>query len=167
MKSMQQKLEMTANIAIVLVAVLLGAVIVNKFVLAKPRGLPKEIPVGSKVGLDDIAWAEHEKNILLILQKGCHFCTESAPFYQKLTQATTNRKDIKVIAVLPQKQDEGKAYLTENGVIIDDVRQASLDSMGLAGTPTLIIADQNGKVTHSWVGKLQATEEDKVLALLQ
>lgn len=167
MSSIKQKIEAAANVAIVLVAILLGGVLVNKHFFSKATGLAKEIPAGSSVALDDVAWAEHNRNVVLVLQKGCRFCTESAPFYQKLAQATANRKDIKVVAVLPQNQAEGQAYLKENGISIADVRQASLDSMGIAGTPTIIIADRNGKVTNSWIGKLQTEEETKVLALLQ
>jgi hypothetical protein len=103
---------------------------------------------------------------LLALQKGCHFCSESAAFYQRLVRETAGRGNIHLIAVLPQTPDEGRKYLDELGVAIAEVKQAQLDSISVRGTPTLILVDNQGLVTTSWVGKLNADGEADVLRRL-
>jgi hypothetical protein len=35
-----------------------------------------------------------------------------------------------------------------------EVVQSRLDSIGVSGTPTLLLVDSNGKVQQAWVGKL-------------
>ena len=44
-------------------------------------------------------------------------------------------------------------------VSVDDIRQAPPDAVKAVATPTLIIVDQTGSVTESWVGKLPAEKE--------
>jgi hypothetical protein len=106
------------------------------------------------------------KTLLLVLQRGCHFCTESGPFYQKLTREVAQRAgEVKMVAVLPQEPDEGRRYLSTLGVAEVEVRQASLKNLNVGGTPTLIMVS-NGKVSDVWVGKLDAAEEAQVLGKL-
>ena len=93
----------------------------------------------------------------------CRFCTESAEFYKKLAQERAKHDDVRIIAVLPQDVSAGQAYLNKLGVSVDEVRQSPLDSVGVKGTPTLILFDDKGVVTASWVGKLPPDKENEVL----
>jgi hypothetical protein len=97
------------------------------------------------------------------LQAGCHFCSESAPFYQRLARETAQKSGVHLVAVLPQDVAEGSKYLNSLGVPIEDVRQAQLDALGVSGTPTLILIDGKGVVMKSWVGKLSGDREAEVL----
>jgi len=45
---------------------------------------------------------------------------------------------------------------------ISDVRQAALSSLGARGTPTLILVNNNGIITDSWVGMLSPEKEAEV-----
>ena len=74
---------------------------------------------------------------------------------------------MRLMAVLPQPVDEGRRYLNNLGVSINDVVQASLGSVGVSGTPTLILIDNNGVVTGSWVGKLSEGEAANVIAQIR
>jgi hypothetical protein len=65
--------------------------------------------------------------------------------------------------VLPQSPDEGRDYLSKHGVIVDEVKQTRLDSIGVPGTPTLIMADKEGKVSDIWFGRLPPEREREVL----
>lgn len=113
-----------------------------------------------------VDWSNNNQTLLLVLQKGCHFCTESAAFYQRLVRETAGHGSIHLIAVLPQAPDESKKYLDDLGVAIDEVKQAKLDSIGVQGTPTLILVNDKGVVMTSWVGKLSADGEAEVLRRL-
>jgi len=168
-KTITQRLEVLTNLAIVFAAVLLSVVLIKNYLLPYyskdgPRDL--RVPAGAKVSLPGVDWSNNNQTLLLVLQKGCHFCTESAPFYQRLVRETAGRENIHLIAVLPQTFDESKKYLDDLGVAIEEVKQAQLDSIGVYGTPTLILVNNQGVVITSWVGKLSADGEAEVLRRL-
>jgi len=101
---------------------------------------------------------------VLALSTQCHFCTESAPFFQRIQKAKA--KDLKLLAVLPQPITESHKYLEGEGVTVDDVKQAQLDSIGVSGTPTLLLVESKGAVAQVWQGKLHPEQEDGVVAVL-
>lgn len=167
-----KKTELLANIAIIVVALLLGGVLIKRYLLTSDdavgdRNGVSRIAAGTKVSLPEIDWAKSDRTLLLVLSKGCHFCSESAPFYQRLVRDTSGRGDVRLVAVLPQDVNEGRKYLNELAVPINEVRQSTLESLGVGGTPTLILVDNKGAVTDSWVGKLPPDKESEVLSHLQ
>src|SRR5689334_3424265 len=110
-----KRIEAAANGAIIVVALLFGFVLVKKFLLN--RAVPDQavssdsIKPGTKLSLPKMDWSQSDRHVVLVLQTGCHFCTESAPFYRRLIQALDKRKDIELIAALPQSVSESKQYL--------------------------------------------------------
>ena len=124
MSAIYKRIELVANVAIIAVAIMLGAVLVQKFLHARnTRSPPTPAPaIGNKVTIDGIDWAQDRKTVVLALQKGCRFCTESASFYQRLIQAAT-AKGVKVVAVLPQPAAEGRDFLNSLAVPIADIKQ--------------------------------------------
>ena len=74
---------------------------------------------------------------------------------------------MKLVAVLPQTPDEGRKYLDGEGVQVDDVKQATLSTIGVVGTPTLLLVDERGKVSEVWRGKIQPDDEEKVIGALR
>ena len=172
MRTLLKRIELLANVAIIIVAVLLVVVLVKQLVLNKnnqpvrPASVTRELARGDKVSLSEVEWAKNSHTLLLVLQKGCHFCTESAPFYQELIKQTSARRDIKLVAVLPQPVLEGKEYLKEIGVDIADVRQVSPNQINVGGTPTLVLVNNEGVATDVWAGKLTPDTESQVLRKL-
>jgi thiol-disulfide isomerase/thioredoxin len=167
---MGKKVEMLTNIIIITVALLVGAALIKQRLLAGASGKDssaiKEISTGSKISLPGMDWERNGKTLLLAIAPGCHFCSESAPFYRQLARETADGKT-KLIAVFPTPDSEGKNYLKELGVDISDVRQVPLDAIGITGTPTLILVNKAGVVTMTWVGQLQPEAEAEVLSHLQ
>ena len=178
-----KKIELLANIAIVVVALLFVAAFVKNYVLSKPTGdtnpivARKEskgppatdtlITPGSKLSvsnLSDLKLASSRRTLILALSNTCHFCTESAPFYKRLAQ---NRRSTRLVAVLPQSVKESQAYLTKLGFSVDEVTQLNLAEIGVLGTPTVVLVDNQGVIQHSWVGKLSPDKERAVLNALQ
>ena len=166
-----KRIEVAANTAIIIVALLLGVVLAKRFILnrAAPEQALSFAPIkpGTKISLPKTDWSQSERHLVLVLQTGCHFCTESAPFYRRLIQALGKRKDIELIAALPQKVSESKQYLDGLGVAIAEVRQADPSSVGASGTPTLLLVDGTGTVTDVWLGKLPPAKEQEVFSRLQ
>ena len=58
---------------------------------------------------------------------------------------------------------EPERYLSGEGLQCDDVRQAPIGKTGAAGTPTLLLVDQDGIVKRTWVGKLTSDKEREAL----
>lgn len=173
---MIKKLEVLANVAVVITSVVLCSVLVKKYFFSQAkREAPVEaskssapsasrgpsIQAGTKLSLPGIDWSKSGHTLLLALSTTCHFCSESAPFYQKLQQQKPS--DVRIVAVLPQPVEESRNYLTKLGVSVNDVVQSSLGSVGVSGTPTLLLVDNNGSITGSWIGKLSESEAVRVV----
>jgi thiol-disulfide isomerase/thioredoxin len=174
-----RKLEILANICVVITSVVLCSVLIKKYVLSstKPE-TPVEavqskppasnasrrpsIQAGTKITLPGIDWSKSARTVVLALSTTCHFCSESAPFYQKLQQQKPN--SVRLVAVLPEPVEDGRNYLNKLGVSVSDIVQSSLASVGVSGTPTLLLIDNQGSITDSWVGKLSDSEAAKVIA---
>jgi len=169
MNNLYKRLELLANIAIILVAISLMAVLAKRYIFTSGNQTSEQIQsnVGTKVSQLDIDWSKSDKNLLLVLSNTCHFCTESAPFYQRLVQERTQRDTFRLAAVLPQPVNEGRSYLNGLGVNIDEVKQLSPSAIRIRGTPTLLLVNSAGVVTDEWLGKLPPQKENEVLNRLR
>jgi thioredoxin-related protein len=167
MSTIDRKIELTANILIIVVAILVVGFLAQRyFYPTSPTPPPPKSPaIGDRVLLADFDWSKSNKNVLLVLQKGCRFCAESAEFYKRLIQQARD-KNVNVVAVLPQSRDEAEKYLNDLSLSGIQVRQSPLGALNVGGTPTIIIADDRGKITDLWLGKLSPAKETEVLAKL-
>ena len=156
---MIKKLEVLANIAVVITSVVLSSVFVKKYFFSSTKqeasveavqskspasGASRRpsIQAGTKVSLPGIDWSKTDHTLLLALSTTCHFCTESAPFYQQLQRE--KKDDMHLVALLPQPLQESRTYLDKLGIKVDDVAQSPLNSVGVSGTPTLLLIDNQG-----------------------
>jgi len=164
--NLQKKIEMIANVAIIVVACALAMTLVKNYLLAKPteqviKRQPENRPaVEPTVSSLDIDWKQSKLTLVLALSTECHFCTESAPFYRQLIK---ERDGVRTVAVLPQEISESKKYLEHLGIKVNEVRQVSLSSIGIEGTPTLLLVDKGAAIKNTWRGKLSRLQESLVL----
>ena len=166
MNKINQRINIAVNIAIVLVVVLIGIVAARNY-LPSLRHRNYHVAAGSNVSLAGVDWRKNEQTLLLVLDTKCAYCKASAPFYRELARAAAQNRGVQLVAVLPQDIQESKQYLSDLNVPIDDVRQSSFDLLGVQGTPTLILVNQNGKVEQSWPGKLPPDGETEVLKRIE
>jgi hypothetical protein len=168
MDKLTKKLELFSNIAIIIVASMLATVLVKSYLFRFPSlGISAKENVnqpvnGTKLPLADIDWKQSNQTLLLAISSTCHFCTDSAPFYRRVVQ-TMGGTGTRIVAVLPQSIQEGKEYLKRLGVSVDEIRQVNLNSIGVQGTPTLLLVDNSGVVKNSWFGKLPVDQEESVI----
>lgn len=169
----QKRIEIVANVAIILVATLIAVTLVRGYMLSgavsadksDQRG-PSGPQVGTKVALPSTDWAKNKRTILLVLSERCRYCTESADFYQKLLTENERKGDARVIALLPQDVATGQSYLKKLGVPVDEVQEVPPSAVGASATPTVMIVDGEGLITDYWVGKLPPEKEAEVMARL-
>ena len=167
MNKMYNRTNLALNLAIGLVVILIGVVFTKNY-LRPARSVPAHQDFrGTKVNLSGIDWAHNEQTLLLVLDEKCRFCNESAPFYQRLTQAITKNTRARLVAGLPQDIAASRQYLLSLKVPIEEVRQSSLDAIRVEGTPTLILVNEKGEVMEAWAGKLSPEEETEVLKRIE
>lgn len=165
MSKLSQKTEFAANISIIVVAVLLIGVFVQKYFFSATAVNQKaqaQPVVGSKLNVSDVNFSIQPKTLVLALQAGCRFCNESAPFYKRIIENSQN-KNVNLIAIFPTNIEESKRYLNELGLNSLEVKRSPLDNIQVSGTPTLILTNEEGEITDYWVGKLPPDKETEVI----
>ncbi len=89
---------------------------------------------------------------MLALSTHCHFCTESAPFFRVL-RGRADTKKLRLVAAFPETLEESRAYIANAGYSVDEIRQISLETVGVAGTPTILLLANDGLVSNIWRGE--------------
>src|SRR2546423_14770815 len=136
METAARNLEVTANIAIIAVALVVIVFFAANYGTFRKTDQRPKISTGTKFALGQTDW--QKRNVVLALSTTCHFCTESAGFYRELVQECQKRH-IRTIAVLPQSVPEAQSYLNNERVSVDEVRQGSFSDLQISGTPTLML----------------------------
>jgi thiol-disulfide isomerase/thioredoxin len=108
--------------------------------------------VGSTVKLPGVDFTRKDKTLVIAISSTCHFCQESQPFYRQLANMQGNKANL--VAVLPMPQRDAEDYVHSAISSSFRVVSASLDTMGVSSTPTLLLVDSQGRVERAWVGKL-------------
>lgn len=156
------------NIAILLVALALSALLVKKFFFQPAAQNPDyRIAANAVLNVNGINWADSDRTVLLALGRDCKYCSDSAAFYRRLAAGIASQTSMRLIAVFSQKELEAEAYLKQLEIPIRELRYVSLSSLGIKSVPTLAILDRSGVVTDLWVGKLSPLEEKAVLSKLK
>src|SRR5262249_34264823 len=106
----EEKIEIASHIAIIIVAILIGIVLVKNYLLpdSKPKSNASNKTaiasntgevgiVGKVISLPDTNWEKNGQTLVLALSTGCHFCTESAPFYKELVQKRAKQGNIRLV----------------------------------------------------------------------
>ena len=112
---MKSKIEAVANVIVIVFAVVVGSLFLkDRLSTAAPES--NEIKAGDKLAnLDGWDWGAHEQTLVLGLRKGCHFCEDSAPFYQRLTTQQQGGSTSAILAVFPDTADAVKEVVQSEG----------------------------------------------------
>lgn len=113
------------------------------------------------VGLD---FGVAERTAIVFVQQECPACIESLPFYQRLTDRDTD--SVQIVFAAPRHNTNIESYLLSHDIIPDRVVLVGPGQLPAAATPTLMLVDPAGSVTHSWVGWLSDEVEREVLDAL-
>lgn len=160
---MKARLEAIGNITVIVVALAVGYVVLGRY--AAVYRAPRSVSVGDQLGtIPNVNWTRHRHTLVLALNTGCHFCEQSAPFYQKLADAQPQASDgLEIVAVFPNDTDTVRQYMTREDLRIRSVSAVALDKLRVDGTPTVILVNSGGRVERVWIGTLTPSEELDVL----
>ena len=159
-------LNLVVNVALAVVSVAFVYTVAKDY-LPWGGGKPDIIEAGSELKLKDVDWGRQPETLVLVLSTTCHYCTESAPFYRRLTAALEQRPDVRVLAVFPQSVEEGRRYLASMAVPIKEVRQEEIKSIRVPLTPSLLTVNGAGRVVDIWTGRLDLKQEQAVFSGLK
>jgi hypothetical protein len=154
---------------------MLGAVVVKNFLLDKsnspaaPARTKAEL-VGKQINNPVADWGKTSASVVLALSTNCHYCTESMPFYKRLTEIKQGPEtSFQLLTFFPQDPAAATAYLKEHGVSSDLIMSGpkSFSNLGVAGTPALLLVNEKGVVQEAWLGKLSEKEQAEVISKLK
>jgi thiol-disulfide isomerase/thioredoxin len=169
MKNTTGKLEVLTNVMIIIAAVALLWVIGTRFIFPLENNnveIKKAPKLGTFIKIEGFDSSRAKLNILLVLQKGCHYCEESMPFYRKLVSDSKN-KNLRIIAVFPPAEQKAEQYLNESGLFGVEVLGKRLDELDISGTPTLIVTNNKGEIIATWIGILSAEKQSEAENLIK
>jgi thioredoxin-related protein len=161
---MKAKVELIANTVVILLALVIGSVYLkDRFSTVGPES--NEIKVGDKLPhLDGWDWSAHDRTLVLVLRKGCHFCEDSAPFYQRLAaKRHKERSKTAIVAVFPDARDSINDVVQLEEMGVRALPGVPLESLKVSGTPSLLLVDGSGTVLNAWIGMLSPKQELEVL----
>lgn len=163
---MKARLEAMANMVVIAIALAVGYALLRGNVVssAAPRGVVVGDYLPAVTGID---WGSHGRTLVLALNSSCHYCRESAPFYQKLAQArvTGADRDLDMIALFQNDSLAVRTFNTQLGLSIRSFSDVALEKLNIVATPTLLLVDRKGRVERAWVGVLTPRHELDVLEL--
>jgi thioredoxin-related protein len=164
---MKVKIETVANVIVILLAVVIGGIFL-KDRFSAPGPQVAEVKAGDKLNrLDGWDWSAHDRTLLLILRKGCHFCEDSAPFYQRLlAQRKQDGSTTAIVAAFPDTAEAVKQVVQSEGLELQTLAGVPLEKLKASGTPTLLLVDRSGTVLKAWIGMLSPKEELEVIKAL-
>lgn len=162
MKRIAGYIELITNLAIIVVAVVMIVTFAkdrNTPPATVQQQLPPEIAIGQVPEIGSPP-SDGSRMLVFALNTHCRYCTESAPLYQRLSKALKRKRDLQLVALFPQPVEQSRAYLKELRIDIGDVRQSGLSTIPVAGTQTLLLLNQSGKVEAKWAGKIEPNQRE-------
>lgn len=160
---MKARIEAAANVIVVIVAIVVGSVFL-KDRFSTPPSETNIVKAGDKLGnLDGWDWGAHDESLVMVLRKGCHFCEDSAPFYQRLITQRRGASKTAILAVFPDTADTVREVAQSEGLGVHTVAGVPLQTLKVSGTPTLLLVDKTGTVLNVWTGMLSPRQELEVV----
>lgn len=161
---MKGRIEAVANVIVIVFAVVVGSVFLkDRLSTVAPES--NVVKAGDKLAsLDGWDWDAHDQTLVLVLRKGCHFCEDSAPFYQRLiTQQQQGGSISTIVAIFPDTSDAVKEVVQSEGLRVHALAGVPLEKLNISATPTLLLVDRRGTVLNAWIGMLSPREELEVM----
>lgn len=157
--------SLASALAIILVVVVIAGLLMQGYV--RRSWQQRQLQAAQETALASIPTVklgDYQKTLVLLLNVDCSFCSRSLPFYQRVIQATAvNGNRTQIIALFPNAEAEVSTYIARNKLTCRYLHGVDFSKFGVSGTPTILLADKDGKLVQSWMGQLPTAEEDEVL----
>lgn len=171
-RSIKDQLETVTTVAVLVAAVLVAAYFVTLFVRDAPVRTQPGSEAGPPLGMrltppDEHAFSPSKKTFLLALSTTCSHCTADVPFYRQLLSiAEMADCSYEILAVFPNEEHEVDEFRATHDFWPRAVADVPLATVGVSGTPTVVLVDSQGVVEAVWVGELSPESEQEIFALV-
>ena len=158
-----------ANVAVVVAALVVLVSFARNYFLPTPRvvlqgGLQKGLQLPLIPGID---FSRSETTLLVALDPGCDYCSESLPFLKNLADKIRGGMDgVHMVTVFQSRDESARRYLQQNQLNVDAVLGVDFKKLNLGAIPAIILSDKNGTVLDFWVGKPSAETEAQIARYL-
>lgn len=175
---MERLLHLASTVAFLILCAV-GAALGIKLLLSSPpppppaavvAGARPPIPLyqpGEAIQVGGIDFGSVDRTVLLVVQKGCSFCEQSMPFYQRLGADKTLAGRTRLVAIAPDDEATSRQELERYGVRVDQIVQSSLRQLKVRGTPTAIIVSRRGVIERILPGRLDDAQQEDLVSFLK
>jgi hypothetical protein len=163
-----KKLEALSNLAVIVVAVIVGAAFIrNGNLFRKPERVQNNAEAegrlkGTSLGLKGMDTSRTPVAVVLAISTHCQFCEQNAQFYRLLGKLKASG-GFALVAAIPQAKGEAESFLQAKDIATDQVVSGPLDAIKVTATPTVLLTDSRGVVQEAWVGSLDVKRQKEVL----
>lgn len=119
----------------------------------------KVLKVGDQISHPEVSPGTGKKGLWVFLKSDCIHCTKSAEFYKTISKEIAESSNLYFLTVFSKKDSRRAEYLAEIGMSNVNSVQVSYTDLGIVGTPTIVLMDENGIVEELWRGKLSKRRE--------
>jgi thioredoxin-related protein len=161
----KDKLEVATNVLIIIVVLLIG----GTYLKSHLGHHDAELSVGEKIntprGYD---WHRLAPTLVVAVRDGCVYCERSYPLYKRLEDLERdNHLKAHILMVMPDDSIRAAALLSSHGITSQTIAGTPLTDIKVSGTPTLLLVDADGRLLQSWIGELNASKADALIAQLR
>lgn len=163
--SIKDKIEITTNILIVVVLLLIGGTYLKARIGHHEGSLSPGEKINAPHGYD---WHSYPETLVVAVRRGCIYCERSYPLYRRL-DSLEHGGGLKphMLIVMPDDPVGGAELLRSQQITSQSISNTPLGDVKVSGTPTLLLVDANGRLLQSWVGELDSSKADALVAQLR
>jgi hypothetical protein len=144
--------------------------ITQHIVGSRPAGRPVQTGadfVGKQIELRGLG-SSPRADVVVFMSTACRYCQESVPLYQKLSRGfQAARGRVRFVVVSPEEVDTTRRFLAEQNIAADAVLDIQPRSVGVLGTPTVLLVNSSHTVLSGYVGKLPPGREKELLGSIR
>ncbi len=106
---------------------------------------------------------DSSKNTLLIgLSTACKYCDASVPFYEELARKNSENQKVNLVAVFREDKLFVEDFLSRSHLHIESLSETDFGEMGIRGTPTIVLINEDKNVIQMWEGQLTPSQEAEI-----
>jgi hypothetical protein len=160
-------LELVTGVAAFTALVLLCSfVAINQF---KRHSMAHLVVQGLEKGqqlprLPGIDYKITQGTMLIALDTECKHCIRALPFYKEI--ARTAKPNLQIVAVFPNPDERVQEYAKLHELGFATQSSVDLSQLNISATPTLILADNDGRVIDFWIGGSSPESQSRMILTL-
>lgn len=161
-------LERLTNVVTLIAALALVVHIVQVQYASRAAAPSSAAPMGVGDVVADTAglgFKSGRRTLVIATASTCAYCTASMAYYKRLVSVARDA-DVRVVGVTRESTQTNREYLLAHEVRLDAVVDAATNRVLYRGTPTLLLFDDDGRILATWLGRLNPTQEEEVIARL-